>query len=75
MGCGYKGLVFCRNNGRIMENMEKGLNVPKWMLKKVSTFQKQNTYQVLPFSKKQQRNFVHFFALASKEGWNKKWKH
>ena len=48
--------------------MEKGLNVPKWMLKKVSTFQKQNTYQVLPFSKKQQRNFVHFFALASKEG-------
>ena len=64
----YKGLVFCRNNGRIMENMEKGLNVPKWMLKKVSTFQKQNTYQVLPFSKKQQRNFVHFFALASKEG-------
>ena len=23
--CGYKGLVFCRNNGRIMENMDKGL--------------------------------------------------
>ena len=29
LGCGYKGLVFCRNNGWIMENMDKGLNVPK----------------------------------------------
>jgi hypothetical protein len=28
--CGYKGLVFCRNNGWIMENMDKGLTVPKW---------------------------------------------
>ena len=26
---GYKGLVFCRNNGWIMENMDKGLTVPK----------------------------------------------
>jgi hypothetical protein len=23
---------FCRNNGRIMENMEKGLTIPKWVL-------------------------------------------
>ena len=23
-GCGYKGFVFCRNNGWIMENIEKG---------------------------------------------------
>ena len=22
MGCGYKGLVFCRNNGLVMETME-----------------------------------------------------
>ena len=28
----YKGLVFCRNNGWIMENMDKGLTVPKWVL-------------------------------------------
>jgi hypothetical protein len=26
--CGYEGLVFCRNNGWIMENMDKGLTVP-----------------------------------------------
>ena len=26
---GYKVLVFCRNNGWLMENMEKGLIVPK----------------------------------------------
>ena len=26
------GLVFCRNNGWIMENMDKGLTVPKWVL-------------------------------------------
>ena len=32
MRCGYKGLVFCRNNGWIMENMDKGLTVPKWVL-------------------------------------------
>ena len=29
LGCEYKGLVFCRNNGWIMENMDKGLTVPK----------------------------------------------
>ena len=28
----YKSLVFCRNNGWIMENMDKGLTVPKWVL-------------------------------------------
>ena len=28
----YKGLVFCSNNGRIMENTDKGLIVPKWVL-------------------------------------------
>ena len=28
----YKGLVFCRNNGRLLENMDKGLTVPKWVL-------------------------------------------
>ena len=33
MGCEYKDLVFCRNNGLIMENMNKGLTVPKWELK------------------------------------------
>jgi hypothetical protein len=32
LGCGYKGLVFCRNNGCEMENMDKGLTVPKWVL-------------------------------------------
>ena len=32
MECGYKGLVFCRNNGWIMENMDKGLTVTKWVL-------------------------------------------
>ena len=29
---GYKGLVFYRNNGWLMENMDKGLTVPKWVL-------------------------------------------
>ena len=28
----YKDLVFCRNNGRLMENIDKGLTVPKWVL-------------------------------------------
>ena len=32
LGCGYKGLVFCRNNGWIMKNTDKGLTVPKWVL-------------------------------------------
>ena len=32
MGCGYKGSVFCRNNGWIMENMDKGLTVLKCVL-------------------------------------------
>ena len=32
LGVGYKGLVFCRNNGWIMENMAKDLSVPKWVL-------------------------------------------
>ena len=31
LGCWYKGLVFCRNNGWIMESMDKGLTVPKWV--------------------------------------------
>ena len=31
MGCGYKGLVFCRNIGWIMENMDK-VFIPKWVL-------------------------------------------
>ena len=31
-GYGYKGLVFCRNNGWKMENMDTGITVPKWML-------------------------------------------
>jgi hypothetical protein len=30
LGCGYKDLVFCRNNDGIIENMDKGLN--KWVL-------------------------------------------
>jgi hypothetical protein len=32
LGCGYEGLVFCRNNGRLMENTDKGLTVSKWVL-------------------------------------------
>ena len=32
LGCGCKNLVFCRNNGWIMEKMDKGLTVPKWVL-------------------------------------------
>ena len=32
LGFGYKELVFCRNNGWIMENMVKELTVPKWVL-------------------------------------------
>ena len=32
MGCGYKGWVFCRSNGWILENKDKGLTVPKWVL-------------------------------------------
>ena len=28
----YKGLVFGRNNGWLMKNMDKGLTVPKWVL-------------------------------------------
>ena len=30
MGFGYKGLVFYRNNGWLMKNMDKELTVPKW---------------------------------------------
>ena len=33
LGFGYKSKVFCRNNGWLMENMDKGLRVPKWVLK------------------------------------------
>ena len=29
---GYRGLVFCRNNGQLMENIDMGLTVPKWVL-------------------------------------------
>ena len=29
LGYGCKGSVFCRNNGWIMENMDKGLSIPK----------------------------------------------
>ena len=32
LGVGCKDLVFCRNNGWIMKNIEKELTVPKWML-------------------------------------------
>jgi hypothetical protein len=31
-GFGFKGLFFCRNNGWIMKNMDKGLTVPKCLL-------------------------------------------
>ena len=31
LGCRYKGLVFSRNNGWIMENMGKGLTIPRWV--------------------------------------------
>ena len=30
--CGYKGLVLCKNNGWIIEKMDKRLAVPKWVL-------------------------------------------
>jgi hypothetical protein len=30
--CRYKGLVFCRNNSGLMENMDNGLIIPKWVL-------------------------------------------
>ena len=29
LGCEYKDLVFCKNNDWIMENVDKGLTVPK----------------------------------------------
>ena len=32
MGCEYKGLVFCRNNGWLLDIMHMGLTVPKWVL-------------------------------------------
>ena len=32
LGFGSKGLVFCRNNYWLMENMDKGLTVPKWVI-------------------------------------------
>jgi hypothetical protein len=32
LGWGYKRLIFCRSNGWIMKNMDKGLTVPKWVL-------------------------------------------
>ena len=32
MGCGYKSLVFCRNNGGVIESMDKGLTVLKGVL-------------------------------------------
>ena len=32
LGRGYKGLVFCMNSVLIMENMDKGLTIPKKVL-------------------------------------------
>ena len=32
LGRGYKGVVFCRNYDWIMEKMDKGITVPKWVL-------------------------------------------
>ena len=32
LGFGYKGLVFCKNNGWLLEKMDKGFTVPKWVL-------------------------------------------
>ena len=32
LGCGYKGLVFCRNNDWLIQNMDKELRVPEWVL-------------------------------------------
>ena len=32
MGCGFKVLVFCRNNGWVMKNMDNRLTVLKWVL-------------------------------------------
>ena len=32
MWIGYESLVFCRNNGWIIENMDKVLTLPKWVL-------------------------------------------
>ena len=32
LGFGYKGLVLCKNNVWLMENRNKGLTVPKWVL-------------------------------------------
>ena len=37
LGVGYKYLVFCRNNGCIMENMDKELTVPKWIVRPKNT--------------------------------------
>ena len=33
LGCRYKGLVFCRNNGWIMKKMDKGLLLAKLVLR------------------------------------------
>jgi hypothetical protein len=32
MWVGYKSLVFCRNNGWMIKNMDKVLTLPKWVL-------------------------------------------
>ena len=32
LGCGYKSLVSCRNNVWIMETMDRGFTLPKWVL-------------------------------------------
>ena len=60
LGFGYKRLVFVTNNGILMENMDKGLNVPKRVLivrPKISQMPQNISAQficlkVLDFSKK-----------------------
>ena len=57
LGCGFKGF-FCRNNGGIIENMDKGLTVPKWVLIGWHTFCLPDNFA--PWNTLIQGGLVHF---------------
>ena len=65
LGFGYKGLVFCRNNGWLMENMDKGLTVPKWVLINQPKIPPNAPKFIFPNCLPKPKNFVFWWKKAS----------
>ena len=59
LGFAYKGLVFCRNNGSLMKNIDKGLTVTKMGADKLT----ENTPNALKLSAQAQK-----FGILMKKG-------